>query len=75
MNKKIFYNDKLAQNEFVFKKNTKVHIKPKLKSVDINNLLNRVKINSKKEKNKTLTLITSLVSILMGMGIFLFFIN
>ena len=52
MRKNLFYNDKLIYEDFIKEDSSSVQHTNRKAAVDINKLLNRVKVNKKVEKKK-----------------------
>jgi hypothetical protein len=70
MKKKIFYNDRLVKKDLNVSELLQSQKINKISNVDINKLLNRVKLDHKIEKKKKIIFL-SLVILLLGlMGIF-----
>ena len=75
MHKNIFYNYKLLKKNIEIKKPTNTALTNKKKNVDINMLLNRVKINQHNEKKSKIIFFSFGVSLISFMGIFLMIIK
>ena len=71
MPKNIFYNRKLINQDSNIKKLHTHQILKLKKNVDINKLLNRVKINQSYEKKKKIIILSLGISILTLMGLFI----
>ena len=71
MNTNIFHNSKLIEKKLDVKKFTYLHKLDKNKIVDINNLLNRVKMSEKDEKKKRIIFLSFGILLLISMGIFI----
>ena len=71
MNTNIFHNSKLIEKKLDVKKFTHLQKLDKNKIVDINNLLNRVKMSEKDEKKKRIIFLSFGILLLISMGTFI----
>ena len=70
MQSKIFHNTKYLEENLIVKNTTQVtYLHPKI-NVDVNRLLNRVKINEQSEKKKKLLFFCLGILLLSLMGVF-----
>jgi len=70
MQSKIFHNTKYLEENLIVKKTTQAtYLHPKI-NVDVNRLLNRVKINEQSEKKKKLLFFCLGILLLSLMGVF-----
>ena len=70
MQSKIFHNTKYLEENLIVKKTTQaIYLHPKI-NVDVNRLLNRVKINEQSEKKKKLLFFCLGILLLSLMGVF-----
>ncbi|MDB9831643.1 hypothetical protein OAC19_01005 [Candidatus Pelagibacter sp.] len=75
MPKNFFHNSKLSDQNLYIKNPHKINYSNQNMVVDINKLLNRVKINEKKEKEQKFILLGYALLVLGLMGIFILFIK
>ena len=68
---KIFHNDKSSLNNLKIKEFSKFNYLKKEVNVDVNKLLNRVKINEKNEKKQKIIFFSSGILFLGAVGIFI----
>ena len=70
MDNNIFHNSKSIEKKLDVKKFSYLHKLDKNKVVDINNLLNRVKVSEKDEKKQRIIFFSFGILLLTSMGIF-----
>jgi hypothetical protein len=73
--KRVFHNSKLLEEEVRIRKEPLINSKQKLPNVDINKLLNRVRVNKKKEKKEKLIFLGLGIFTVGLMGIFILFVS
>jgi len=71
MQKDIFHNNKSVNKNLVIKKLYKTSFVGEKRNVDINKLLNRVKLNCKSEKKKQVIFFTGALLLISFTGIFI----
>ena len=65
-----FHNDKFIKENPVIKRPTLLNKTNKKRSVDINRLLNRVKLDHKNEKKQKFVLLSLSIFLICSMGVF-----
>ena len=75
MRKNLFYNDKIIYEDFIKEDSSSVQHTNRKAAVDINKLLNRVKVNKKVEKKKIVIFFCSGISLLCLMQLFVIIIK
>ena len=75
MKKSLFYNDKTIYEDFIKEDSTSDQHTKRKATVDINKLLNRVKVNKKDEKKKIAIFFCSGISLLCLMQLFVIIIK
>ena len=75
MSKNIFYNYRVLEDNQKHKKSVQIYNKDYSKNVDIDKLLNAVKINKKIEKKEKIILFGCSLSLIGIMGIFILLVK
>ena len=75
MLKKIFHNNIISDQDLKFKKKPQTFNKKKISNVDINKLLNRVRLNEKNEKKEKFVFLGMGIFVVGLMGTLIIFVN
>ena len=75
MSKRVFHNDIISDQDLKFKKKPQTFNKKKISNVDINKLLNRVRLNEKNEKKEKFVFLGMGIFVVSLMGTLIFFVN
>ena len=75
MSKRIFHNDIISDQDLKFKKKPQTFNKKKISNVDINKLLNRVRLNEKNEKKEKFVFLGMGIFVVGLMGTLIIFVN
>jgi len=75
MLKKIFHNDIVSDQDLKFKKKPQTFNKKEISNVDINKLLNRVRLNEKNEKKEKFVFLGMGIFVVGLMGTLIIFVN
>tara|TARA_B110000238_G_C15803987_1_gene301428 strand:+ start:224 stop:466 length:243 start_codon:yes stop_codon:yes gene_type:complete len=75
MSKRIFHNDIISDQDLKFKKKPQSFNKKKISNVDINKLLNRVRLNEKNEKKEKFVFLGMGIFVVGLMGTLIIFVN
>ena len=75
MSKRIFHNDIISDQDLKFKKKPQTFNKKKISNVDINKLLNRVRLYEKNEKKEKFVFLGMGIFVVGLMGTLIIFVN